>query len=104
LSAAQRLRNRVEIRFRPEGYLPSAFSEARLVSQREANPGYDRIPLALFRGGIIDQHAVHVSIRPVAAVVPDPVVANAGHGEEAWGYPFVLDASRRSRLGEKSSR
>jgi hypothetical protein len=46
-----------------------------LLSQREADSGDDRIPLTLFGGGIVDQDAVHVFIRPVAAVVPSPPIA-----------------------------
>ena len=46
----------------------------RLISEREADPGDDRIPLTIFGDGIIDQDAVHVF---VAAVVPRPPISNA---------------------------
>ena len=41
-----------------------------LVAEREADPSDDSIPLTFFRGGIIDQNAIHVFVHPVAAVVP----------------------------------
>jgi hypothetical protein len=53
------------------------FVEARLVSERKANPCDNRIPLALFGSGIIDQDTIHVPSGPVAAIVPGSVVANA---------------------------
>ena len=68
-----------------------------LTPQRVAYPRDHAVPLALFRGRIIDQHAVHGAVRPVAAVVPDAVVANARHDEES-GSPFVDDACRRAFL------
>ena len=59
------------------------------------------VPLALFSRGIIDQHAVQGGLRPVAPVVPDSILANAGHHKEARGDPFVDDASRRPLPGEE---
>jgi hypothetical protein len=60
----------------------TCFVEARLVSERKANPCDNRIPLALFGSGIIDQDTIHVSSGPVAAIVPGPVFANARYGEK----------------------
>jgi hypothetical protein len=74
-------------------------SRRRLVSERKTNPCDNHVPLALFRSGITDQHAVHVSVRPVTAIVPGPVLMNAGYREEARCHPLVLDASRRMLLG-----
>ena len=72
-----------------------------LSSQRVADPPGSVVPLTLFRGGIVDQRAVHDGLRPVATVVPDPVVTNAGYHEEARGDPLVEDVGRWTLLREK---
>ena len=41
------------------------------------------------------------ALRPVAAVVPDVILANAGHDEEVRCYPLVDDSHRRSFLEEE---
>src|SRR5206468_4808938 len=66
-----------------------------LVRQRMAYPCDHVVPLAFFRGGIIDQYAVHGAVAAVAAVVPDPVLADAGHDKEIRRDPLVNDAGRR---------
>lgn len=38
--------------------------------------------MTLFRGGTTGQDAIHIPARPVTAVVPNPVVADAGHDKE----------------------
>ena len=53
-----------------------------LVGQRVAYPSYHGIPLPLFRGGIVDQNAIHMAGGPVATVVPDPVVPDTGYYKE----------------------
>jgi hypothetical protein len=75
-----------------------------LVAEREADPSDDGIPIAFFRGGIVDQNAIHVFVHPVAAVIPGATIANARHREETWCYPFVLDPSGRPPLCKKSGR
>ena len=76
----------------------------QLFAEREADPSDYGIPLTFFRGGIIDQHAIHVFIHPVAAIVPGAPIANARHREETWGYPFVLNTSGRPPLRKESGR
>ena len=44
----------------------------------------------LFRGGITDQDAIHLACRSVTAVVPTPVVADAGHDEEIRCHPLYM--------------
>jgi len=76
--------------------------EARVLTpQGAAYPCDHAVPLALFRSRIIDQHAVHGAVRPVAAVVPDAVVANAGHDEEIRRHPLIDDAGRRAFLRQE---
>src|SRR5205814_1084192 len=65
-----------------------------LIRQRMAYPCHHAVPLAFFRDGIIDHHAVHGAVAAVAAVVPDPVLANAGHDKEIRCDPLVDDAGR----------
>src|SRR2546430_2463806 len=72
-----------------------------LASQCVAYPGDHAVPLAFFRGGIIDQYAIYGAAAAVAAVVPDPVLANAGHGKEIRCDPLVDDAGRRLHLGQE---
>ena len=72
-----------------------------LVSERQADPCDDRIPLAVFRGWIIDQDAVHVFVGSIAAVVPSPAIPNTGYREETWRDPLVLDLGGRMPLCEK---
>ena len=75
-----------------------------LVAEREADPSDDAIPLTFFRGGIIDQNAIHVFVHPVAAVVPGSSIANARYREETWCYPFVLNPSGRPPLRKEGGR
>src|SRR5947208_5189612 len=72
-----------------------------LASQCVAYPGDHAVPLAFFRGGIIDQYAIYGAAAAVAAVVPDPVLANAGHDKEIRCDPLVDDAGRRLHLGQE---
>ena len=64
----------------------------RLLSQGQADPGYNRVPLSIFSRGVIDQHAVHVSVGTVTAIVPGSAISNAGNSEEPWSHPLVLNA------------
>ena len=58
------------------------------------------IPLPLFRGRIVDQNAIHIADRSVTAIVPNPVLTDAGHYEEVLRYPFEYDAGiRQKRCG-----
>jgi hypothetical protein len=61
-----------------------------LTVERVAHPGNHAVPLALFCGGIVDQHAVHGAIAAIAAVVPDPVLANAGDHKEVGRDPSAM--------------
>ena len=65
------------------------------MSERQADPCDDRIPLTVFRGWIIDQDAVHVFVGSIAAVVPSPAISNARYCEETWRDPLVLDLGGR---------
>jgi len=69
-----------------------------LTPKRVAYPRDNAVPRSLFRSRMIDQHAVHGAVRPVAPVIPDAIVANAGHDEEIRRHPFVDDAGRRPFL------
>src|SRR3954454_13400501 len=75
-----------------------------LVSERQADPSDDGIPLTVFRGWIIYQDAIHVFVGPVTAVVPRSPIANAGHCEETWRHPLVLNTRRWMLLCKKSGR
>jgi len=74
---------------------------AGLTSKRVTDPRDYAVPLSLFRGGIINEHAVHGTARPIAAIVPDAVLADAGHDEEIRCDPLVDDAWRRVFLGQE---
>jgi hypothetical protein len=66
-----------------------------------AYPRDHAVPLAFLGRGIIDQHAVQGAVAAVAAIVPDPVLADAGHDKEIRCDPFVDDAGRRPLLGQE---
>ena len=70
---------------------PAGFC-AGLTSKRVTDPRDYAVPLSLFRGGIINEHAVHGTARPIAAILPDAVLADAGHDEEIRCDPLVDDA------------
>ena len=67
-------------------------ASAELTSECVTDPRDYAVPLPLFRGGIINEHAVHGTARPIAAIVPDAVLADAGHDEEIRCDPLVDDA------------
>ena len=77
------------------GRLKLPGSARRLPRQCEAYSGDDAIPLRFFCARIVDQDAIHVSGRPIAAIVPNPIFADAGHGEEARCHPLESDTWRR---------
>lgn len=70
-----------------------------LIPERVAYPSDHAVPAALFCGWIIDEHAVHGAVAAIAAVVPDPIFADAGHHKKVGRDPFVDDARRRPFLG-----
>jgi hypothetical protein len=65
-----------------------------LTPERVAYPDDYAVPTELFCGWIVDQHAVHDAVAAIAAVVPDPILTNAGHHKEVGRDPFVNDAGR----------
>jgi hypothetical protein len=60
-----------------------------------ADTRHDLVPLPLFGGGIVDQHAMHVTAGEVAAVIPDLVTLDAGNDEEVGRDPLIDDSRRR---------
>ena len=53
------------------------------------DPRDNAVPLALLGCRVVNQHAVHEAASKVTAVVPDLVLAEAGHYEEIRGYPSI---------------
>lgn len=73
----------------------AAGSDRVLTPQRVAYPRDNIVPLTLFRSRIVDHYTVHGAVRPVAAIVPHPVFANAGYDEKLRRNPLRDDAGRR---------
>ena len=69
-----------------------------------AYPDDYAVPTKLFCGWIVDQHAVHDAVAAIAAVVPDPILTNAGHHKKVGRDPSVNDAGRRPLLGQECGR
>ncbi len=53
------------------------------------DPRDNTVPLALLGCRVVNQYAVHEAASKVTAVVPDLVLAEAGHYEEIRGHPSV---------------
>src|SRR4051794_19717590 len=68
---------------------------AEVTSECVTDPRDYAVPFPLFRGGIINEHAVHGTARPVAAIVPNAALADAGDDEEMRCDSLVDDARRR---------
>src|ERR1041384_8867464 len=73
-------------------------ASAELTSECVTDPRDYAVPLPLFRGGIINEHAVHGTARPIATIVPNAVLADARDDEEMRCDPLVDDARRRAFL------
>jgi hypothetical protein len=67
------------------------------ASERVADAGNDGVPLAFFGGRIIDEDALHITCRTIAAVVPYPAIENARRYKKPRGH-FLIDNSRRRLL------
>lgn len=68
-----------------------------LISARKgmANSGNHPVPLALLGGRIIDQYAVYEPTGEITAVIPNRIVAEAGHDEKVMRHTFVHDVGWR---------
>ena len=53
---------------------------------------------------IVDQDAIHESDPTIAAIVPNPILADAGNREEARCHPLVSDTWRRISFRQESGR
>src|SRR5712691_3686016 len=66
----------------------------RLLAQRKADPGDDRVPILGLAFGILQKNAAHVAAPPmgeIAAAVEYLAVAHAGDREELPGHSGVFE-------------